>query len=102
MNFTREQIKKFELKASEYESENDLLVGLKAISIVNGSWSVIEYEGLKGKKDPITGVLFSDNFPYTLYQKLILKIKDLDKKRAYAKKMQAEHYEQQALSLGIK
>lgn len=101
IQFTKEQIDKFEKKASEFDSEEELLITLKAIRIRDGQRFVMQYEGLKGSIDPVTGAIFVDNHAFTLYQKFIEEIKARDKRKNYAKKMQEQHYEQEVVKQGI-
>lgn len=96
--FTKQQIDAFEKKANEFNSEEELLVTLKAIRLRdNGEHVIMQYEGLRNTIDPVTGALFIDEHAYTLYSKFIEEIKKRDKRRNYAKKMQAEHHGEQVL-----
>lgn len=99
--FTTEQINKFEKKAGQFNSEEELLITLKAIRVRDGERFVMQYEGLRGTTDPVTGAIFVDDHAYDLYSRFIEEIKKKDKRRTYAKKMQAEHHEEQVLKEGI-
>lgn len=99
--FTKQQIDAFEKKANEFNSEEELLITLKAIRIRDGQRFIMQYEGLRGTVDPVTGAIFIDNHAYTLYQKFIEEIQKRDKRKDYARKMEAEHLEQLALQEGF-
>lgn len=102
VKFTKQQIDAFEKKANEFNSEEELLITLKAIRIRDGQRFIMQYEGLKGTVDPVTGAIFIDNHAYTLYQKFIEEIQKRDKRKNYARKMESEHLEQLALQEGFK
>lgn len=89
--FTKEQIDKFEKKAEEFNSEEELLITLNAIRVRDKQVFIMQYEGLGGTKDPVTGAYFLDDHAYTLYANFIEEIKKRDKKRNYARKMEVEH-----------
>ena len=97
--FTKENIKRFEETASHYDNETDMLVALKAIKISNDQMFVIQYLGLKGRKDPVSGAEFTTDFPFALYRELIEELYKKEKKKKYAEKMSLEHFEATALTL---
>lgn len=97
LKFNKQQLDLFEKKANQYNSEEELLVSLQSIKVRNGEWSVVEYDGMRGTVDPLTGAIFVDNFAYSLYRIFIEMIKQRDRKRKYAHKMEVEHHEKLSL-----
>ncbi len=99
IKFTKEQIDKFQAKMGDYASEEDFLTSYGAVKYVEGERCIMEYTGIAGKPDPITGATFTNDFPYSLYQLLIEEVQKRTKKKQYAIKKEVEHLEQTALSI---
>lgn len=95
-SISKEQLDAFELKAGEYESEDALLVGLRAVRFRDGQMIVLKYDYLAGTKDPITGLTFKNDVPYTFYTHLVEELKKRDRQRDYAKLKSAEAVEASA------
>lgn len=100
----KEHIDKFEKYAQDFDNEQDLLLGLRAISLQgeNNTWAVCEYIALKGSICPVTGLKFTNDTPFSLYSDLIEAMKNRARKRAYAEKKKNEEYERMGASLAVK
>ncbi|MBX4188187.1 MAG: hypothetical protein KW793_03585 [Candidatus Doudnabacteria bacterium] len=91
---TDEHLNRFEKEASKYNSEEEMMVGLKAV-VYHGPERVIRlYEGLQGHLDPITGLTFTSDIPYALYSHLATKLQERAGRKKYAEQKQLEEYEE--------
>lgn len=98
----KEHIDAFEKYAENYENEQELLLSLGSISLgSNGERQVVLKHGLKGSICPVTGLKYTSDISYPLYQNLIQEIKNRASRRYYAKKKQQEEYERMATGSGL-
>jgi hypothetical protein len=78
-------VKLFSKEFNKFHSEEDFFVAKRCIKIdKNGNWIVMQYEGLKNMKDPITGIHFESSIPFDLYRRIQDKIEKKKRIEQYA------------------
>ena len=95
------QLKQFETCVEQYDSEEAFFVGLKALKIRDGQKVVMEYKGLKGTIDKVTGMTFPTDTPYHFYSKCLEQLMEHDNKVEYAVRKQTELVESESLETEV-
>lgn len=98
-HLNEEQLKAFEKRVDMYDSDEAFFVGIHAIKLGTKprEWIVMQYDGLTGKKEPITGMVFPNDIPYMFYEKCLEQLMKREKRRDFAIKMREKDLEQMAI-----